>query len=259
MEHVEIEALARIDEDLMEFIVKDTRSLIHSFKDSVLKNRYEVFSKIDKLMERVQNVIQLSFGYCKNLEEKTIPCDVAKLLIDLTELKEAISNCDYLLNEEGDLEKPEIVDQMEEFIIDTASGNFAKGDYSSAVESIEEFRKKKIEEKEAREIRAKQLAKERQELNKQKDKLIEEWLEVNKNEKFDFSVLPEDEKDILQDALKMGMKTITATWLQRKYRMGFPRATFIIDHLEECGALATYEDMDKLGLANLGRIIRVIS
>ena len=252
MGRIEEKVVSAINDDIMEYIVEDTRDLIHTFESKILQKEYEVFSKFDKLMERVQNVIELSFRYVNNPDD-TIPCDVAWLLVDLAELKCTINNCDYEFDEVDELfGEPKIVDDLGRFIADTASGYFVEHDYYFTLDDIEAYKNKIAAENEANNDRLQKNEEERQKYIKEKKTVIENWRKENLNKDFDISVLSEEEINILKVALDMELKSISISWVQRKFAMGYCKAAKLIDHLEECGAVSTYEDVEELGLGKFG-------
>lgn len=256
MDCIEKEVVEMLDGKLMDYIIEDTQYIIQNFEMEILKGNYNVFSKFNKFMERVQNVIELSFRYCNN-PENTIPCDVARLLIDLTELKVTISKCDYDFEECDDFDEPQIIDNLGEFIADTLSGYLVERDYYFTTEDIETYKKKRIEEIAAEEVRSKKLEEEHQQYIAKKKDVVENWRKENLNKDFDFSVLSELEINILKTALETDLKSLSISWIQRKFAMGYCKAGNIIEHLEACGAVSTFEDVEELGLSKSGRIIRV--
>lgn len=257
MGRIEEKVVAAVNDDLMEYIVEDTRDLIHTFEVKILQKEYDVFLKFDKLLERVQNVIELSFRYVNN-PDNTIPCDVAWLLVDLAELKCTINKCDYEFEEVDDFfEEPKIVGDLGSFISDTASGYFVERDYYFTLDDIEAYKNKIAAEDESRKRHLQKNEEERQKYIKEKKDVIDKWRKENLNKDFDVSVLSEEEINILKVALEMELKSISISWVQRRFAMGYCKAGRIIDHLEECGAISTYEEVEALGLAKSGRIIKI--
>ena len=256
MEGIKNDVIELLDDGLMEYIVEDTRLLISSIESQILKGNYEVFGKFDKLMERVKNVIELSFRYV-NHSEKTIPCDVAWLLLDLADLKSTINKCDYKFEEYGNLDEPQIVAELGEFIADTASGYFVERDYYFSKEDIEVYKNKRYAEVKAQKNENQKNEEERLKYIADKKDVIENWRKENLNEDFDSSVLSEEEIQILKVALTMELKYISISWVQCKFAMGYCKAGRIIEHLEECGAISTFEETENLGLAKSGRIIKI--
>ncbi len=257
MGRIEEKVVAAVNDDLMEYIVEDTRDLIHTFERKILQKKYDVFSKFDKLMERVQNVIELSFRYVNN-PDNTIPCDVAWLLVDLAELKCTINKCDYEFEEVDDFfEEPKIVGDLGIFIADTASGYFIERDYYFTLDDIEAYKNKITAEDESRKNQLQKNEEDRQKYIKEKKDFIDAWRKENINKEFDITVLSEEELNILKVALEMELKSISISWVQRKFAMGYCKAARIIDHLEECGAISTLEEAEKLGLSKSGRIVKI--
>lgn len=257
MRRIEEKVVATVNDELMEYIVEDTRSLIHTFESKILQKKYEVFLKFDKLLERVQNVIELSFRYVNN-PDNTIPCDVAWLLVDLAELKCTINKCDYEFEEVDDFfEEPKIVGDLGSFISDTASGYFVEHDYYFTLDDIESYKNKIAAEDEARKNHLQKNEEERQKYIKEKKDVIDNWRKENLNKDFDVSVLSKEEINILKVALEMELKSISISWVQRRFAIGYCKAGRLIAHLEECGAISTYEEAKRLGLTKAEQIIKV--
>lgn len=257
MGRIEDKVISVLNDGLMEYIVEDTRNLIHSFESKILQKEYEVFSKFNKLLERVQNVIELSFRYASN-SENTIPCDVAWLLVDLVELKCAISKCDYEFEEIDDFfGDPKIVDDLGCFIADTASGYYVERDYYFTIEDIENYKNKRVTENESHKNHIQKNEEERQKYIKDKKGIIDNWRKENLKKDFDVNVLSEEERQILKVALEMELKSISISWIQRRFAIGYCKAGRIIDHLEECGAISTYGEVEKLGLSKSDRIVKI--
>ena len=63
MKSIDKSIVKLIDEDLMSFIVEDTRKLVSEMKELVSKDNTQVFSEFDRTWEISQNVIELYFMY----------------------------------------------------------------------------------------------------------------------------------------------------------------------------------------------------
>ena len=63
MKSIDKSIVKLIDEDLMSFIVEDTRKLVLEMKELVSKDNTQVFSEFDRTWEISQNVIELYFMY----------------------------------------------------------------------------------------------------------------------------------------------------------------------------------------------------
>lgn len=55
----------------------------------------------------------------------------------------------------------------------------------------------------------------------------------------------------------MELKSIFISQVLCKFAMSYCKAGKIIDHLEECGVISTYEEVEKLGLFKSERIVRI--
>lgn len=256
MERIKDEVIKLLDDKLMEYIIEDTRDLIANFERQVLKEDFDVFAKFPAFMERIQNIVELSFRYIK-APEKTIPCDVAWLLLDLASLKDTINNCNYKFQECNFMDEPLIVEELGQFIVDTASGCLIDRDNYFTVEDIEAYKNKRTFEDEANKLRIKENEEAQQRYIDEKKEIVENWRKDNLNADFDFSVLSEEEIDILKVALNSELKSISLSWLQRKFAMSYRKATAVLEKFERYGAVSTVEDIEKLGLNKSGRIIRV--
>lgn len=242
-----------IEDDLMLYIIDDTQTLISTFESKILNKEYEVFQKFDKLMERVKNVIELSFR-CAGNPERTITSEVALLLVDLTELKVTMQNCDYKFAKLGDFfEEPIIIEDLMELIYRTAMGQIVERETYFTVHDIEVYKNKML-----RLNGSEKSCKQKYQLAKTEKEIMEIWRTQHLNKDFDKSVLSEQDYEILKKAYdETEPKTISISWVQRAYNMGYARAGAIIDRLEASGAISSYRDMEGLGLLTSKRIIIV--
>lgn len=94
--------------------------------------------------------------------------------------------------------------------------------------------------------------------NEHKEDIIAKWQKENLNKNFDINVLSETEIEILKVTLEMELKSISISWLQRRFSMGYLKAMTVIQHLEECGAISTDEEAETLSLAKTERIIKIL-
>ncbi len=133
-----------IDEDLMSFIVEDTRKLVSKMKELVSKENKQFFSEFDKAWEVAQNVIELYFIYFYSVDS-TPKCDfeVASLTSELCEFNRAIYK-EFSLNEENDSNYPKIADELGDFILTSGEGKSFKRNYYFTEEDIKEYRKKRL-------------------------------------------------------------------------------------------------------------------
>ena len=257
MSEIKEDVVKLLDDELMEYIVEDTKHLILKFENQILNGNYKVLGEFDGLFEKVQNVIELLFKYIGNTK-KTIPCDVASLLIYITELKSTIYNCKHKFNEVDDFfDEPKIVGDLRQYIDDTLSGYYLERKNHFTKEDITNYINKRESEIEEH----KSYFKQNKEKNKKyiadnKDK-IEQWRKENLNKNFDTGVLSEEEIKILKAGLETDLKSISTSWIQRRFAMGYIKAIKIIEHLEDCGAISRLKDVEALGLSKLERIIRV--
>ena len=257
MEGIKKEVIDLLDEKLMDYIIEDTRHLISAFEDHVSKKDYDVFSKYDKFIEKIQNVIELSFKYVKKTE-KTISCDVAWILLDLNDLKKVIRNCDYKFEEYDDFfEEPQLVMDLDSFIHDTASGYLIQREHYFSVDDVLAYKNKMEAEIESTNERIKKNKEKREKYVNDKKGIVEEWLKDHVKIDFDCSILSVEETKILRDALNTELKSISLSLLQRKYGMGFARAVMIVEHLEDCGAISTVEEAKEMGLEKSEQIVLV--
>lgn len=258
---IDSRVLSLIDEELMLYIIDDTVELIQSFQNGISQKRYEAFDKFDDFIVRLENVVELSYLYVKN-PPKTIPCYVAELLIELTELLVDMRKCGHFAEDDGDAPyscgEPEVIEQLSSFILSTAGGELFIRDYYFTAKDIKEYKNKLENEKSdyADAVKKVEEASAARIADKKAD--VEEWIKRNLNDAFDFSVLTEREKEILKTALKTDLKTLSVSWIQRRFPMGYPMAQRTIARLEEFGAISTAEQSEKVGLRGSERIVKVI-
>lgn len=261
IKRIDSSVLNLIDEELMLYIIDDTVELIQSFQKAILQKRYEAFDKFDDFIVRLENVVELASLYVNN-PKKTIPCYVAELLIELTELLVDMRKCGHFAEENGNdpysCGEPEVIEQLSSFILSTASGGLFIRDCYFTAKDVEEYKNKLENEKNAHAEGAKKEKEASAARAADKKAGVEEWIKQNLNTAFDFSVLTEREKDILKAALKTDLKALSISWIQRRFPMGYPMAQRTIDRLEELGAISTAEQSEKVGLRGSERIVKVI-
>ena len=133
-----------IDEDLMSFIVEDTRKLVLEMKVLVSKDNTQVFSEFDRAWEVAQNVIELYFIYFYSVDS-TPKCDleVASLTSDLCDFNKAIYK-EFGLNEENDSNYPKIADELGDFILTSGAGKSFKRGYYFTADDIQSYKKKRL-------------------------------------------------------------------------------------------------------------------
>lgn len=242
------EILDMFDDELIKFIMFDTRKRIENLIKEVKEGKYDVLLKFDEFMERVENAVELLFIY-NMLPDETVPYDATWVFVLLAELKCAIANCDYEFKEFANNGEPKIVYEINEFIAYAMSGIFRVDKHSFTKEDIENYY-------EACKLKKQADKKWINEDLEYKGRVIQDWLKINFNKNFDYSVLTEIEKNILKEALKFDSKTISISWIQHRFKMGYCKAVAIVDHLEECGAVSSRFDAENIGLRAV-RIIRV--
>ena len=142
MKSIDKSILKLIDEDLMSFIVEDTRKLVSEMKLLVSKDNTQVFSELDKVWEVAQNVIELYFIYFYSMNS-TPKCDleVASLTSELCDFNRAIYK-EFGLNEENDSNYPKIAEELGDFILTSGAGKSFKRNYYFKSEDIEAYKKK---------------------------------------------------------------------------------------------------------------------
>lgn len=251
------EVIDLLDDKLMRYIIDDTRTCISAFERQVVKKNYDVFSEFDKFLEKIQNVIELSSRYVDG-SVKTIPCDVAWILLDLNDLKTTIKGCDYEFEGTDDcFEKSKIINKLNTFIYDTASGYLIARDYYFTEKDVEAYKKKRESMIEANKLRRKKNQEKREQYINEKKGIVEDWRKDHLNINFDHSVLSEEETRVLSAALETELKSVSLSWVQRAFGMGYFRAVTIVEHLEECGAISTLEEAKKLGLDKSEQIVLI--
>lgn len=242
------EILDMIDDELLNFIMFDTRKRVENLIKEVKERKYDAFVKFDEFMERVENVVELAFIY-NMLPEEAVPYDATRLFVLLTELKCAIGNWDYKFEKFAINGEPRIIYEIEEFIAYAMSGIFRSDKHCFTKVDMENY--KKASEKKRQDDK-KWISEDLE----YKERAIKDWLKDNFNENFDYTVLTEKEKDILKEALKVFGNTISTSWIQHKFKMGYCKAATMVNHLEECGAVSSRFDAENIGLRAV-RIIRI--
>ena len=142
MKSIDKSIVKLIDEDLMSFIVEDTRKLVLEMKELVSKNNTQVFSEFDRTWEISQNVIELYFMYFYSVDS-TPKCDleVASLTSELCDFNRAIYK-EFGLNEENDSNYPKIAEELGDFILTSGADKSFKRNYYFTSEDIEAYKKK---------------------------------------------------------------------------------------------------------------------
>jgi len=135
MKSIDKSIVKLIDEDLMSFIVEDTRKLVSEMKVLISKDNKQVFSEFDSVWEIAQNVIELYFIYFYSVDA-TPKCDleVASLTSDLCDFNRAIYK-EFGLNVENDSNYPKIAEELGDFILTSgADKSFKRGYYFTSVD-----------------------------------------------------------------------------------------------------------------------------
>ena len=142
MKSIDKSIVELIDEDLMSFIVEDTRKLVSEMKVLVSKDNIQVFSEFDRVWEVVQNVIELYFIYFYSVDS-TPKCDleVASLTSELCDFNRAIYK-EFGLNEENNSNYPKIAEELGDFILTSGAGKSFKRDYYFTSVDIEMYHNK---------------------------------------------------------------------------------------------------------------------
>lgn len=250
---IEQEVVDAVDDKLLKFITSKTLDLIEEMENKVCKGVDEIYSEFDDFMNVVQNTVELAFA-CVNAKENTMPIAVARIAVSLSGILYTIKNLRYLNFDDSD-KHVYMVDSLYRLVKVLSLGYHFERKNHFSLEDIAEFRKEMEQlNKERRSFKFKQDLKQPEKT--EQDEIIDKWLLKNAVKDYNFSVLKEECYEALKVALEEGKKTIAISWIQRRLKIGYPRAAKIVDHLEENGVISTQEEALSLGVKG-GRIIKV--
>lgn len=106
-----------LDEELLGFIINDTKDLIFKTKKYLSKNDADTILEIDRVWETVQNVLELYFMHSNHIKNKPKYYSDAMILTgELYVFHKAVTE-EYNSNEENVHNKPRIIDELEEFML----------------------------------------------------------------------------------------------------------------------------------------------
>ncbi len=240
------EIRAMVSEELKCWLFDEIHDLITITKSEI---RFGLLSP--DFMTKIKKCTDVAFSFDDDVVG-SLPSGAAWLLFELVEFKK------YLLNvEEGSFENSFIVQQLEIHISKMKSGDYRECDFIIAEEDVNFAKEELYRQKSKKEQEEKELAERKAQVVAARIDSVKKWRAENLCEEFDPDILDELELKILRQALDTELKCVSVSWLQRNFAMGYVKAASIIEHLEECGVISTFEEAEKLGLGRSGRIIKI--
>ena len=142
MKTISKEVLHLLDEDLMGFIINDTRQLVINTKKHLIDKKDELFDKIEKTWEIVQNVLELDFMYSNHINTKPkYYYEAMGLAGELYVLQKAVVEV-YNSNKNDASVKPKIIDELEDFMLSLIDDKKVKRKYYFTADDIKVYKNK---------------------------------------------------------------------------------------------------------------------
>ncbi len=131
-----------LDEELLGYIVNDTKELIVKTQENMLKCDESDIAEIDRVWEIAQNVHELYFMYSSYIETKP-KCylDGMILMGKLHVFCQAVSD-KYSYSPDSKSRKPKIVDELDDFVGNLLSDNPFNRNYYFTEKDIQEYKTK---------------------------------------------------------------------------------------------------------------------
>ena len=131
-----------LDEELLGFIINDTKDLIIKTQRYLSKNDAETILEIDRVWETVQNVLELDFMYSNHIKTKPKYYSDAMILTgELYVFHKAVTE-EYNSNQENGYNKPRIIDELEEFMLSLVENKKIKRNYYFTEKDIQTYKTK---------------------------------------------------------------------------------------------------------------------
>lgn len=129
-----------LDEELLGYIVNDTKELIVKTQENMLKCDESDVAEIDRVWEIAQNVLELYFMYASYIETKP-ECYLDGMILTgkLHAFCQVVSE---KYNLRVDYCKPKIIDELDDFIGNLVSDSAFKRNYYFTEKDIQEYKTK---------------------------------------------------------------------------------------------------------------------
>lgn len=142
MKTISKEVLNLLDDDLMGFIINDTRQLIINTKKQLIKKKDELFDKVEKTWEIVQNVLELDFMYSNHIKTKPkYYYEAMALTGELYVFQKEVTEV-YNSNKKEFYIKPRIIDELEDFMLSLVDEKKIKRNYYFIVDDVKKYKTK---------------------------------------------------------------------------------------------------------------------